>query len=143
MHVLQDVQIHLKPDTHVKLSELKARLRKRSYDDVIRELLKAFESGVAGASPATGYEEIAKQIAEVLETHSRRLDGMLALMDKLEQVLRRLSQVVDSLEQFVEPQSQQAASATAPPATEADLLPALRGEAFSCNPMTVVADQPA
>jgi hypothetical protein len=59
-----------------------------------------------------GCEELARQIAEVLEAHSRKLDGMLALMDKLEQVLRRLSQVVDSLGQFAETQR------STPPTTE-------------------------
>jgi predicted CopG family antitoxin len=126
MHVVQDVQIHLKSDTYVKLSELKARLRKRSMDEVIRELLKVFESGATGVTSATTAtdeatatpRELFKQIAEVLETHGKKLDGMLALMDKLEQVLKRLSQVIDSLEQFVESQKQQAVSATAPPTTE-------------------------
>ena len=47
-----------------------------------------------------------------METHSRKLDGMLALMDKLEQVLRRLLQVVDSLGQFAESQR------STPPTTE-------------------------
>jgi len=47
----QDVQIHVKLDTYVKLSELKARLRKRSFDDVIKELLKEFER-CRGASSA-------------------------------------------------------------------------------------------
>jgi predicted CopG family antitoxin len=50
MQIVRDVQIHLKPDTYVKLSELKVRLRKRSMDDVIKELLKAFESGATGAT---------------------------------------------------------------------------------------------
>ena len=39
----QDVQIHVKLDTYVKLSELKARLRKRSYDEVIKDLISAYE----------------------------------------------------------------------------------------------------
>jgi predicted CopG family antitoxin len=39
----QDIQIHVKHDTYVKLSELKARLRKRSFDEVIKELIKTFE----------------------------------------------------------------------------------------------------
>jgi hypothetical protein len=71
-----------------------------SPNDVIAYLLSRY----ANSSTASSYEELLRQIAEVLEIHSKKLDGMLALMDKLEQVLRRLSQVVDSLEQFVESQ---------------------------------------
>jgi predicted CopG family antitoxin len=48
--VKRDVLIHVKLDTYVKLSELKARLRKKSFDGVIKELVKAFESGVAFTS---------------------------------------------------------------------------------------------
>jgi len=48
--VKRDVLIHVKLDTYVKLSELKIRLRKKSFDEVIKELVKAFESGVAGAT---------------------------------------------------------------------------------------------
>jgi len=38
-----DVLIHVKHDTFVKLAELKARLRKRSYDEVIKELIDVYE----------------------------------------------------------------------------------------------------
>jgi len=41
--VKRDVLIHVKLDTYVKLSELKARLRKRSFDDVVKELVEAYE----------------------------------------------------------------------------------------------------
>ena len=61
----QDVQIHVKLDTYVKLSELKARLRKRSFDEVIKELVKAFEACVAGT---TGTTSVAKTGADVAST---------------------------------------------------------------------------
>jgi predicted CopG family antitoxin len=46
----QDVLIHVKHDTFVKLAELKARLRKRSYDEVIKELIDVYEELVQGKS---------------------------------------------------------------------------------------------
>ena len=56
MHARQDVQIHVKLDTYVKLSELKARLRKRSFDETIRELIRVYEQvegrGAPGAAQA-------------------------------------------------------------------------------------------
>jgi len=56
VHARQDVQIHVKLDTYVKLSELKARLRKRSFDETIRELIRVYEQvegrGAPGAAQA-------------------------------------------------------------------------------------------
>lgn len=69
----QDVQIHVKLDTYVKLSELKARLRKRSFDEVIKELVKAFEACVAGTTGTTsvvGTASVAKTGADVTSTTS-------------------------------------------------------------------------
>jgi predicted CopG family antitoxin len=43
INVRSDVTIHVKHDTFVKLAELKARLRKRSYDEVIKELIDVYE----------------------------------------------------------------------------------------------------
>ena len=61
----QDVQIHVKLDTYVKLSELKARLRRKSFDEVIKELIKVFEASVASASPATSVAVASKTGADV------------------------------------------------------------------------------
>jgi len=52
-HVKQDVQIHVKLDTYVKLSELKARFRKKSFDEVIKELVKVFEASGANVAGTT------------------------------------------------------------------------------------------
>jgi len=45
-----DVTIHVKHDTFVKLAELKARLRKRSYNEVIKELINVYEKLMQGKS---------------------------------------------------------------------------------------------
>jgi hypothetical protein len=100
--------ISVRRDVRARLDELASKLGMSSPNDVISYLLSRY----ANSSTASSYEELLRQIAEVLETHGRKLDGMLALMDKLEQVLRRLSQVVDSLGQFAETQR------STPPTTE-------------------------
>jgi hypothetical protein len=96
--------VSVRRDVRARLDELASKLGMSSPNDVIAYLLSRYSD----APTASGYDELLRQIAEALEVHGRKLDGMLALMDKLEQVLRRLSQVVDSLEQFVESQRQQA-----------------------------------
>jgi hypothetical protein len=106
--------ISVRRDVRARLDELASKLGMSSANDVIAYLLSRY----ANTSTASGYEELARQIVEALEIHGKKLDGMLALMDKLEQVLRRLSQVVDSLEQFVESQRQQAGPTTAPTPSE-------------------------
>jgi TolA-binding protein len=106
--------VSVRRDVRARLDELASKLGMSSPNDVISYLLSRY----ANSSTASSYEELLRQIAEVLETHGRKLDGMLALMDKLEQVLRRLSQVIDSLEQFVESQRQQAGSTTVQAPTE-------------------------
>ena len=61
----QDVQIHVKLDTYVKLSELKARLRRKSFDEVIKELIKVFEASVASATDTTSVAVASKTGADV------------------------------------------------------------------------------